>query len=117
MTHNQQTTTLPIRVLAAALALTAALGVGLAIALGSLELPSFGPAAPAQPIASPVSDALIEAGREWERQRHQQSGYVDPLIEAGREWERQRDQQSGYVDPLDEAGREWERQRKQQAPR
>ena len=38
-----------------------------------------------------LSPALIQAGRDWELQRRQQSiPYVDPLAEAEREWERQR---------------------------
>ena len=55
-------------------------------------------------LRAPVSDriqvdpAVVEAGRQWELQRKQQSGYVDPVIEAGREWERQRKQQSGTSD-------------------
>lgn len=42
-----------------------------------------------------VSPATLQAGRDWEMQRKQQSGYVDPVIQSGREWERQRKQQSG----------------------
>jgi hypothetical protein len=93
MTHHRQTVTPPIRILAATLALVAALSTGLAITLGSLDLPSLGPAAPAQPIVSPASDAVMDAARQWERQRLQQTG-TDDLMDAGRDWERQRHQQT-----------------------
>jgi hypothetical protein len=43
-----------------------------------------------------VDPALIEAGRQWELERKQQSGWIDPVIESAREWERQRNQQSPY---------------------
>lgn len=42
-----------------------------------------------------VSPAVIRAEQEWERQRHQISGYVDPIIRAEQEWERVRKQLSG----------------------
>jgi len=42
-----------------------------------------------------VSPAVLEAGREWQRQREQQGGFVDPVIQSGRDWEEQRKQQSG----------------------
>lgn len=38
------------------------------------------------------------------------------LLEAEREWQRQREQQGGFTDPLTQAGRDWEAQRKQQSP-
>ncbi|HEX2765692.1 MAG TPA: hypothetical protein VHR55_03515 [Candidatus Limnocylindria bacterium] len=43
-----------------------------------------------------IDPAVIEAGRDWEIMRREQSGWVDPVIVAGREWERQRKQQMGY---------------------
>ncbi len=42
-----------------------------------------------------ATPALILAEQEWERQRHQISGYVDPQIRAEQEWERVRRQISG----------------------
>ena len=33
------------------------------------------------------------------------------LVEAGREWQRRREEQSGHVDPVDAFGREWQRPR------
>ena len=44
-----------------------------------------------------ISPALVEAGREWQRQREQQGGFVDPLTQAGRDWQAQREQQAGIV--------------------
>jgi len=46
-------------------------------------------------------------------------GYSQPnpaLVQAEREWQRQREQQGGYTDPLTQAERNWEQQRKQQNP-
>jgi hypothetical protein len=37
---------------------------------------------------------VMEAARQWELERLQQSGWVDPVVESGREWERQRKQLS-----------------------
>ena len=43
-----------------------------------------------------VNPALVQAEREWQRQREQQGGYSAPLIQAEQEWERQRKQQSPF---------------------
>jgi hypothetical protein len=37
---------------------------------------------------------VIQSAMQWELQRQLQSGDPDPLTEGGREWERQRRQQS-----------------------
>lgn len=71
--------------------LVAAIITAAMLATGTLNLPGMQPGT--QPRGE-VSPALIQAGRDWELQRKQQSGWVDPVIEAGREWERQRKQQS-----------------------
>jgi hypothetical protein len=41
-----------------------------------------------------ASLVLIEAGREWQRQREEQSSHVDPVTAAAREWQQRREQQS-----------------------
>jgi hypothetical protein len=72
-------------------ALSALLAVSALLTTGGLAFPSIdlpgerGEASPAQ----------ILAEREWERQRHQISGYLDPTTSAEREWERIRKQLSG----------------------
>ena len=50
------------------------------------------------PISEPIqiSPALAQAGRQWELEHKQQSGYVDPVIDYGRDWEKQRRQQSAF---------------------
>ncbi len=45
---------------------------------------------------SPANPALIEAGREWQRQRELEGGFTDPLTQAARDWEQQRKQQSPF---------------------
>lgn len=59
-------------------------------------LAALGPFGALAPTGDPVnfSPAVIESARQWELQRHLQSGDLDPLLEAGREWERQRREQS-----------------------
>lgn len=93
MMQHPQTLNPPLRIVSAALALVAALGAGIAITLGAVDLPSLGPVAPAEPIVRPASDAVMDSARQWERQRLQQAG-ADDLTDAGRDWERQRRQQS-----------------------
>jgi hypothetical protein len=78
-----------------AAAVVAAIVLSAMVATGSLNL--FEARAPIVDRGG-VNPAVIQAEREWERQRHQQSGYVDPLIKAGQEWERQRQQQSGAAE-------------------
>lgn len=43
-----------------------------------------------------VNPAVVESARRWVIERQQQSGYMDPRLELGREWERQREQQSPH---------------------
>ncbi|HET9417085.1 MAG TPA: hypothetical protein VFP30_06030 [Candidatus Limnocylindria bacterium] len=70
----------------AAVVTLSALLVNGSLALPDINLPGErGVATPAQQFAE----------REWERQRHQISGYVDPRIRAEQEWERVRKQISG----------------------
>lgn len=70
----------------------AALIVGVMILTGALNAADTRPSHRERGVVSP---ALIQAGRDWELQRKQQSiGYVDPLVEASREWERQRNELS-----------------------
>lgn len=71
----------------------AVLAVVLAAIVAIAALGPFGLFSPGDRIV--IDPAVIEAGRQWELQRKQQSGWVDPVIESGREWERQRKQQSG----------------------
>ena len=41
-----------------------------------------------------ANPALVEAERDWQRQREQQGGFTAPLIQAERDWEAQRKQLS-----------------------
>jgi hypothetical protein len=93
-------------------ALAVALVLGLIVALGIV---GTRPIVLEEAQNRDVSPALIQAGRDWQAQREQQSGYTDPLIQAGRDWQVQREQQSGYTDPLIQAGRDWQAQREQQS--
>lgn len=77
-------------------AVVAVLAIAVTILLGMIipsgvTLPSTGEGQ----VQSQVNPALVEAEREWQRQREQQGGFTDPLTQAGRDWERQRLQQSG----------------------
>ena len=75
-----------------AAAFVAALALTAVVTLGGLRL--FGPAADPPGTLSP---AVLRSAAMWEAERLAQSGYVDPVLESGREWERQRRQQSsGY---------------------
>jgi hypothetical protein len=78
--------------IAAAAALLGTAVLGLAISFGAIRLPSL-------PVTYDrgVDPAVIDAGREWQRQREQQGGFSDPFTEAGREWQRQREQQGGFT--------------------
>ncbi|MGH2444596.1 MAG: hypothetical protein ACRDGD_00930 [Candidatus Limnocylindria bacterium] len=57
-------------------------------AFGSLDL---GPSSVQAP-----NPALLESGARWELRSRLQSGDLDPLSKQGREWERQRHQQSPF---------------------
>jgi hypothetical protein len=76
-------TAIVARVAAAVIALVAAMA-----ALGP-----FGIFAPTD-AAVAFSPHVIRSSMQWELQRQLQSGDPDPLTEGGREWERQRRQQS-----------------------
>lgn len=45
---------------------------------------------------SPANPALVEAGREWQRQRELEGGFSDSLTQSARDWEQQRKQQSPF---------------------
>lgn len=45
---------------------------------------------------SPANPALIEAGREWQRQRELEGGFTDPVTQSAQDWEQQRKQQSPF---------------------
>lgn len=83
--HIPQSAIYLVAVLIAATALAAFLLLG-------MLLPDRG-VAPATDRGE-VSPAVLEAGREWQRQR-EQGGFVDPVSQSGRDWEEQRKQQSG----------------------
>jgi hypothetical protein len=72
-----------------AAAFVAALAIMAAVTIGGIRL--FGPAADPPGTLSP---AVLRSAQMWELERHAQLGYVDPVMESGREWERQRRQQS-----------------------
>lgn len=81
----------PFNLIIVAAVLTVVVVIGGLVAAGTVKLPGIGlPETPGE-----VSPALLRAEKEWERQRHQMSGYVDPLIRAEQEWERVRRQISG----------------------
>ena len=75
-----------------AAAAVAAIVLSAMLATGTLNI--FGAGAPAVDRVE-INPAVMEAAREWERQRLAQSGYADPVLDPAREWERQRRQQSG----------------------
>ena len=77
--------------LVAVAAIAATILLGMLIPGGGLTFPSTREAQ----VQGEVSPALVEAEREWQRQREQQGGFTDPLTQAGRDWEYQRKQQSG----------------------
>ncbi len=77
-------------------ALAVALVIGLIVALGIV---GTRPIVLQESQTRDVSPALIQAERDWQEQREQQSGYTDPLIQAGRDWQAQREQQSGSATP------------------
>lgn len=81
----------------AIVAMAAAVAIAVTIVLGMLipgrvSLPSIGQGQ----AEGQVNPALVEAGREWQRQREQQGGFTDPLTQAGRDWESQRKAQSPF---------------------
>jgi hypothetical protein len=65
----------------------------LAIVTTLAVLGPFGAFAPTDRTAA-FSPYVIQSAMQWELQRQLQSGDPDPLTEGGREWERQRRQQS-----------------------
>ncbi|MGI8658836.1 MAG: hypothetical protein ACR2K4_08765 [Candidatus Limnocylindria bacterium] len=72
-------------------ALAAAVVIAVTIVLGML-IPgrvSFPTAEQAHGYSAP-NPALVQAEREWQRQREQQGGYVDPMTQTERNWEQQR---------------------------
>jgi hypothetical protein len=77
-------------------ALAVALVLGLIVALGIV---GTRPIVLQEAQTRDVSPALVQAGRDWQAQREQQSGSTDPLIQAGRDWQAQREQQSGGYTP------------------
>jgi hypothetical protein len=75
-----------------AAALVVAVVITAMITTGTLHL--FG--AQATPVShSAVTPAVLQAGRDWERQQQAQGGFVDPAIRSAQSWERQRAQQNG----------------------
>lgn len=87
------TPAVPFNLIVVAAVLTVVVVISGLFASGALKLPGIGlPQTPGD-----VSPLLVRAEKEWEKQRHQMSGYVDPLIRAEQEWERIRRQISGEV--------------------
>jgi len=80
----------------AVVAVVAAVAIAATILFGMLNPGRLSPATTQQGQESQVNPALVEAGREWQRQREQQGGFTDPLTQAGLEWEQQRKQQSPF---------------------
>jgi len=98
MTQAQQThhsTTISIIPLAvAAVAMTAVLGIALAMSDG---LPTIGSGGGIQN----VDDRLTQMGRDWQAQREAQGGFTDAYTQLGRDWEAQRAQTSAGVGPAE----------------
>lgn len=97
MTHLEQAPRRAISLSAGIVALAAAVSIAVTIVLGML-IPgrvSFPTTEQDQGYSAP-NPALVQAEREWQRQREQQGGYVDPLTQAERNWEQQRKQQSPF---------------------
>src|SRR5688500_881194 len=97
MTQLEQAPARAISLSAGIVALAAALVIAVTIVLGML-IParvSF-PATEQDNGHTAPNPALVQAEREWQRQREQQGGYVDPLTQAERNWEQQRKQQSPF---------------------
>jgi hypothetical protein len=97
MTQLEQPPRRAISLSAGIVALAAALVIAVTIVLGML-IPgrvSF-PTTEQDHGYSAPNPALVQAEREWQRQREQQGGYVDPLTQAERNWEQQRKQQSPF---------------------
>lgn len=87
-TTQPATPAIPFNLIVVAAVLTAVVVIGSLVAAGAIKLPGVGlPQSPGD-----VSPALLRAEKEWERQRHQMSGYIDPLVRAEQEWERVRRQ-------------------------
>lgn len=83
------TTGIVAMVAVAVIAVTIVLGM---LIPGRVSLPTTG-GGEAQVQTNPL---LVDAEREWQRQREQQGGFTDPLTQAGRDWESQRRQQSPF---------------------
>lgn len=97
MTQMEQAPRRATAVNARIVALAAAVIIAVTIVLGMLipgrvSLPT---GEQAQGYSAP-NPALVQAEREWQRQREQQVGYADPLTQAERNWEQQRKQQSPF---------------------
>lgn len=82
------TTGIVAMVAVAVIAVTIVLGM---LIPGRVSLPTGGGEAQVQ-----TNPLLVDAEREWQRQREQQGGFTDPLTQAGRDWESQRRQQSPF---------------------
>lgn len=94
--HTHPGTTISVIPLAvAAVAMTAVLGISLAVSDG---IPSFGPGGPT---VQDVDDQLTRIGRDWQAQREAQGGFTDLYTQLGREWEAQRQQTTSGVGPVE----------------
>jgi hypothetical protein len=93
--HTHHGTTISILPLAvAAVAMTAVLGIALALSDG---IPTFGSGATVQD----ADHRLTQMGRDWQAQREAQGGFTDLYTQLGNEWEAQRAQTSSGVGPAE----------------
>lgn len=94
--HTHHGTTISIVPLAiAGVAMTAVLGIALAVSQG---VPSFGSGGAT---VQDVDQRLTQMGRDWQAQREAQGGFTDLYTQLGTEWEAQRAQTSTGVGPVE----------------
>ena len=94
--HTHQGTTISIAPLAvAAVAMTAVLGIALAVSDGIPTIGSGGAT------VQDVDDRLAQMGRDWQAQREAQGGFTDLYTQLGRDWEARHQQITPGTGPSD----------------
>lgn len=97
MTQLEQAPRRATALSAGMVALAAAAAIAVTIVLGTLIPGRISlPGSEQGQYYSQPNPALVQAEREWQRQREQQGGYANPLVQAERDWEQQRKQQSPF---------------------
>lgn len=94
--HTHQATAISVVPFAiAAVAMTAVLGIALAVSEG---LPTMGSGGAT---VQDTDQRLTQMGRDWQAQREAQGGFTDLYTQLGAEWEAQRAQTSTGVGPAE----------------